>query len=197
VVSVVGVAGACCAAEECSTGAELPQPLVATVPTTRTENKTRRIIQRTYSMSRGRGRDDPHCRRGSRDGCAEASPSARDSRSRTRRRYRRAVSAYRPASPIVMTLVGSTSKVLIEEPKGPQEPPLRSLCGPACREQPGTGENSRREASAFTRVFPRVPACARSTNVSGRQDLNLRPPGPRSGAASAAGIPAEMASSCS
>ena len=46
---------------------------------------------------------------------------------------------------------------------------MRSLCGPTCREQPGTGENSRREASAFTRVFPRVPGCARSTNVSGSE----------------------------
>jgi hypothetical protein len=81
-----------------------------------------------------------------------------------------------------MTLAGSTSKVVIGQPKGPQEPPLRSLCGPACREQPGTGENSRRQATAFTRVFPRVPGCARSPNVSGRQDLNLRPPGPQPGA---------------
>src|ERR1700722_15017580 len=81
-----------------------------------------------------------------------------------------------------MTLAGATSKVLIGQPKGPQEPPLRSFCGPACREQPGTGENSRRQAPAFTRVFPRVPGCARSTNVSGRQDLNLRPPGPQPGA---------------
>jgi hypothetical protein len=70
-----------------------------------------------------------------------------------------------------MALAGSTSTVLIGQPKGPQEPPLRSLCGPACREQPGTGENSRRQASAFTRVFPRVPGCARSTNVSGRKSI--------------------------
>lgn len=32
-----------------------------------------------------------------------------------------------------MTLLGSTSKVLIGQAQGPQEPPLRSLCGPACR----------------------------------------------------------------
>jgi hypothetical protein len=61
-------------------------------------------------------------------------------------------------------------------------PFLRSFCGPACREQPGTGENSRPRAPVFSRVFPLVPACARTTNVSGRQDLNLRPPGPQPGA---------------
>src|ERR1700677_3877674 len=69
-----------------------------------------------------------------------------------------------------MTLAGATSKVLIGQPKGPQEPPLRSLCGPACREQPGTGENSLRQASAFTRGFPRVAGCARSTNESGMKE---------------------------
>jgi hypothetical protein len=34
----------------------------------------------------------------------------------------------------------------------------------------------------FSRVFPLVPGCSRTMNVSGRQDLNLRPPGPQPGA---------------
>lgn len=45
---------------------------------------------------------------------------------------------------------------------GPQRtaaPFLRSVCGPACREQPGTDENDAPRASAFSRVFPRVPGC--------------------------------------
>jgi hypothetical protein len=66
--------------------------------------------------------------------------------------------------------------------KGPQRPLLRSFCGPQCQEQPGTGENCRPRAPVFSRMFPRVPGCARTTNESGRQDLNLRPPGPQPGA---------------
>ena len=48
--------------------------------------------------------------------------------------------------------------------------PLRSVCGPGCREQPGTGENSRPRAPVFSRMFPRVAGCARRTNESGSKD---------------------------
>ncbi len=81
-----------------------------------------------------------------------------------------------------MTLAGSTSKFLIGEQKGPQERPLRSFCGPACREQPGTRENSRPRGPVFSRDFPPVPGCSHFQRKSGRQDLNLRPPGPQPGA---------------
>ena len=52
-----------------------------------------------------------------------------------------------------------SSKVLIGQPKGPQEPPLRSFCGPACREQPGIDENNRTIIPVFLRLSP--PCAAR------------------------------------
>jgi hypothetical protein len=72
--------------------------------------------------------------------------------------------------------------LLIRRRKRTAAPFLRSFCGPACREQPGTDENGRRRATVFARIFPRVPGCSRKMNLSGRQDLNLRPPGPQPGA---------------
>jgi hypothetical protein len=50
---------------------------------------------------------------------------------------------------------------------------------------PGTAGNRREQPTTspvFSRIFPHVPGCARTTNESGRQDLNLRPPGPQPGA---------------
>jgi hypothetical protein len=65
---------------------------------------------------------------------------------------------------------------------GPFRGGLRSFCGPACREQPGTRENSRPRGPVFSRDFPPVHGCSHFQRKSGRQDLNLRPPGPQPGA---------------
>jgi hypothetical protein len=61
-------------------------------------------------------------------------------------------------------------------------PILQSVCGPNPHEQARTGANSVLRGSAFSRVFARVRLCSRNAKESGRQDLNLRPPGPQPGA---------------
>jgi hypothetical protein len=49
---------------------------------------------------------------------------------------------------------------------GPFRLSLRSLCGPACLEQPGTDENSRPRTPAFSRLSPEI--------ATRYKDLNLR-----------------------
>jgi hypothetical protein len=63
-----------------------------------------------------------------------------------------------------------------------REGPQRHSCGPFAVPRAGNSREQRERRSASPSVFagfPRVPGCSRTTNVSGRQDLNLRPPGPQ------------------
>jgi hypothetical protein len=66
--------------------------------------------------------------------------------------------------------------------KGTATAILRSVCGPNPHEQPRTRANSVPPAQQFSGVFARARCCSRFSNQSGRQDLNLRPPGPQPGA---------------
>jgi hypothetical protein len=66
--------------------------------------------------------------------------------------------------------------------KGPQSRSCGPFAVPSAGNSREQGRTADREAPGFSRLFPRVPACARTTNVSGRQDSNLRPPGPQPGA---------------
>jgi hypothetical protein len=47
----------------------------------------------------------------------------------------------------------------------PFRPSLRSLCGPACREQLGTSENSRARTPVFSRLSPAVAARCKVLNL--------------------------------
>jgi hypothetical protein len=62
--------------------------------------------------------------------------------------------------------------------KGSQEPPLRSLCGSAYQEQPGTRENNLPRAPAFSRVSRMFSAVAVPTKIgeTGFEPATARPP---------------------
>lgn len=48
--------------------------------------------------------------------------------------------------------IGPASDAMRRRSQGPQRDSLRSLCGPACREQPGTDENGRLRTPVFSRL---------------------------------------------
>jgi hypothetical protein len=57
---------------------------------------------------------------------------------------------------------------------GPFRPSLRSFCGPACQEQPGTAENERTRIPVFSRLSPAIAARCKVLILrlsSGRQVL--------------------------
>ncbi len=63
------------------------------------------------------------------------------------------------------TIHGCLRKYRLPSPCGPLPPPLRSFCGPACREQPGTDENDRPRVSVLSRLSPTFAARLKVLNL--------------------------------